>query len=74
MTTPTVEDPLDLLERAFIEEFLRSRGYTPAVLRSMPKRAARQVMAAAAEEASLLLAQIDARRAYLKELRGKSGE
>jgi hypothetical protein len=63
------EDPLDLLERSFIDEFLRSRGYTAEVLAAMPKRAAEQVLADAAEEASLLLAQIDSRRAYLKKLR-----
>lgn len=71
MTPATSEDPLDLLERAFIDEFLRSRGYTPEVLRAMPRRAAEQVEAAAAEEASLLLARIDARYAYLKKLKAE---
>lgn len=69
MTPTNVDDPLDVLERAFIDEFLRSRGYTPEVLQAMPKRAAQQVLAAAAEEASLLLAQIDSRRSYFKKLR-----
>lgn len=74
MAPTTMDDPLDLLERAFIDEFLRSRGYTPQVLEGMPKRAVQQVMADAAEEASLLLAQIDSRRAYLKKLQCEPGE
>lgn len=69
-----IEDPLGLLERSFIEEFLLSRGYTPEVLEAMPRRMAEQVLAEAAESASLLLAQIESRAQYVKQLRGGEEE
>jgi hypothetical protein len=69
--TPTLKDPLAALESAFVDEYLRSRGYSREALEQMPKRTAERLLAEAEEEASLLLAQIDARSQYLKRLESR---
>ena len=66
--TQPLTDPLASLERAFVDEYLRSRGYTREALTHMPKRLAEQILAEAEEEASLFLAQIDARAQLLGRL------
>jgi hypothetical protein len=66
-----LDEPLAVLERAFVEEFLHSRGYTWEMLEQMPKRISERLLAEASEEASLLLARIDSRWNLLKELHGR---
>lgn len=61
-------DPLTALERAFVDESLRSRGYSRELLASMPRHAAERILSEAEEEASLLLAQIDSRARFLRTL------
>lgn len=49
------------LEQALIQEYLSSKGYTPADLRKLPRQQARQIMRAACQHASLKMAEIESR-------------
>lgn len=70
----SMEDPLALLERSLIDEYLTSRGYTPDVLETLPRRTVERILADAGEAASLLMAQIDSRARYIKQLAGDEPE
>jgi hypothetical protein len=63
-----MEPPDAGLERVFIDEFLQARGHTPhSVLQlAEPERAA--LLRAAAEYASLRLAEIESRARYVDEI------
>jgi hypothetical protein len=62
------DSPLAVLEQAFVEEYLRGRGYSRDLLTRLPRASADRILAEAEEEASLLLAQIESRTHYLKNL------
>jgi hypothetical protein len=62
------DSPLAVLEQAFVEEYLRGRGYSRDLLTRLPRATADRILAEAEEEASLLLAQIESRTHYLKNL------
>lgn len=62
------EHPLAALEQAFVDDYLRSRGYTRELLTHLPRRAAERLLAEAEADASLLLAQIESRSHYLSEI------
>lgn len=66
--TSIVNDALAALEAAFVDDYLRSRGYSRETLSELPRRAAERILAEAEAEASLLLAQIEARTHLLHEL------
>jgi predicted GNAT family acetyltransferase len=69
MAEPTRTDgPLAELEEAFVDDYLRGRGYSRALLAHMPRAAANRILAEAEAEASLLLAQIESRTHYLSSL------
>ena len=67
-TSPDVNDALAALEAAFVDDYLQSRGYSREALADLPRRAADRILAEAEAEASLLLAQIEARTHLLREL------
>ena len=59
------EHPLAALEQAFVDEYLRGRGYSRESLAQLPRRIAERLLAEAEAEASVLLAQIESRSHYL---------
>lgn len=69
MAEPTrATGPLAELEAAFVDDYLRGRGYSRDQLARMPRAAADRILAEAEAEASLLLAQIESRTHYLSDL------
>jgi hypothetical protein len=77
MSTPQAEpqatdDPHARLERAFLEEFLRERGYSLAALRTLPEELARQLMTEASTYASSRLTEVEARAHFVDEVHGTS--
>ena len=67
-----LEDPQGRLERAFIEDYLRSIGIDPSRVAELPVERMRVVLRAAAQFAALKLAEVDARAAYVHEIHGAS--
>jgi hypothetical protein len=61
-------DPLAQLERAFIDEFLRQHGHTPATLAALPTIDAHDLLKAASSYASGRLAELEARAHYVRDL------
>ena len=66
-------DPSGIMELQLIEEYLHGRGYTLRSVRALPETERRPLLAAAAEHASLRLAEIDARAQLLDSLHGRPG-
>lgn len=71
---PRMEDPNALLEKAIIEEYLRSRGLTLEALEHLPKRTRTRLMAEASRYASLKLAELEARAHFVDEVHAASKE
>ena len=67
-----LEDPQARLERAFIDEYLRSHDIDPARLGDLPAERRRVVLRDAAQFAALKLAEVDARAAYVHDIHGAS--
>jgi hypothetical protein len=63
-----IEEPHASLERLLIDEFLRARGHTAQTVSQLPAAEAAARISAAAEHASLRLAEIEARAHYVDEL------
>jgi hypothetical protein len=63
-------DPNAGLERAIIEEFIRTRGYDPARLQELPEELRRRVQCDASTHAAARLAEMEARAHYVHELHG----
>lgn len=63
-----VEAPFAALEREYIEEYLRSRGYTLDDVQDLPEPVAHKLMQEASTYASCKLAEIQAREHELHEL------
>jgi hypothetical protein len=61
-------DPNAGLERAMIEEFIRTRGYDPARLQDLPEELRRRVQSDASTHAAARLAEMEARAHYVHEL------
>lgn len=53
------------LERQFMEEYLQERGYCLADLRRLPRDLVRKLMCGACRHASLKLAELEARAAFV---------
>lgn len=66
--TPVLTDPHRDLERAFMEEFLRGRGYDFARLSGLPEEQKTELLKAACLYATTRLAEVEARAHYLHEL------
>jgi len=56
------------LERTFIEEYLRSQGYSLEELDQLSKKLRRKLMADASKYASLKLEEIEARAHFVEEI------
>jgi len=65
---PLMEDRNALLENAFIEEYLRSQGYSLETLDELSKKLRRKLMAEASKYASLKLEEIEARAHFVEEI------
>jgi hypothetical protein len=59
---------LDALECAFIDEFLVDHGHTLQSIRMLPAALREELLGAAAEHASLKLAELECRAHFIKEL------
>jgi hypothetical protein len=65
-----LEDPMALLERAFIEQFLREHHHTLDSIVLLPPDQRRLLMVKATQHATVRLAEVDARSAYVHEIHG----
>jgi hypothetical protein len=63
-----MEDPHAPLERAFIDEFLHTRGHTLRTLTELPPEEMAALLRAAVAHATLRLGEIDARAHYISDL------
>jgi hypothetical protein len=68
---PRLDDLHARLERTLIDEFLESRGYNRESLAGLSADAARALLRAASEHASLKLAEVEARAHYVEEVHGR---
>ena len=62
------QPPLGELERAFIDEFVRMRGYDPAKLAHLPAPEREALLKEASTYASSKLTEVESRSRYLGEL------
>ncbi len=67
---PAARDPDALLERAFIDEYLRDHGYDPHRLHELPEELVKSLMTDASIYASDRLAEIEARAGFVDEVHG----
>ncbi len=69
---PTVhaQDPDALLEKAFLDEYVRGRGYDPRRLQELPEDKVRALMTEASIYASDKLAEIEARAGFVEGMHG----
>ena len=68
--TPPVQDKYAQLERAFIDEFLRTHGHDARTALTLPEGKRLELLAHAAEYAAGRLAEVEARAHYLHEIHG----
>lgn len=68
--TPLAEDPHAQLERAFIDEFLRPRGYSLATLRKLPTDQATELLREASLYASGRLTEVESRAHFVHDIHG----
>ena len=66
--TPLMGDASAPLERAFIEEYLRSQGYSLETLEELSKKLRKKLMTEASRYASLKLEEIEARAHFVDEI------
>jgi DNA-binding transcriptional MerR regulator len=64
--------PQSALERLFIEEYLREKGYCIEELKELPEEEARQIMSEACKYASLKLAEVESRAQFRERIRAPS--
>jgi len=65
-----LEEPQAVLEKRYIEEYLRSKGHTVQSLRELPEAEAKQFMIEASTYASTRLAEMEKRTQLLQALHG----
>lgn len=66
------EGPQSILERRFIEEYLRDKGYRLEELKKLPEEEAKQLMSEACKYASLKLAEVESRAQFRERIRHPS--
>ena len=66
-----MEDPEGQLEKALIEEFLRSRGLDSSTLHALPEHEAKRVLTDASVYAAAKLAEVEARAHFVHEIHSK---
>ena len=67
---PIMQDQHTLLEQAFIDEFLRGRGYDTERLGALPAADLEHLMKQASAYASGKLAEVEARAHYVHDIHG----
>jgi hypothetical protein len=68
MDEATLKDLNAQLERAFIEEYLRSHGWDPHIVQALPADEMAAVLREACLYASAKLAEVEARAHYVQEI------
>jgi hypothetical protein len=68
-----LEEPQAALERAFIDEYLRSRGYTLRTAHDLPAEQLKTLMREASIYAAAKLAEVEARATYVHDIHGAAG-
>ncbi len=66
--------PQSALERRFIKEYLREKGYQLEDLKRLPLKESKQLMTEACRYASLKLAEVESKAKFRKEIRGPSSK
>ena len=69
-----MEDPQAALERAFIEEYLKTRGHSLRSLHDLPEDQVNALLRAASLYAATKLAEVEARATYVHEIHGASSD
>jgi hypothetical protein len=67
---PIEEDPHALMERTFIQEYLKGHGHTLESLHELPEAQAKKLMAEASVYASSKLTEMEARAHFVGEVHG----
>ncbi len=67
---PGTEDPHARLERTFINEYLRERGYDPHKLHELPAATVKQLLTEASQYASAKLTEVESRANFVTEVHG----
>lgn len=65
-----LEDQSARLEQAFIDEFIRLRGYDPAKLHDLPDAERDQLLKQASSHAAARLAEVESRAHYVHDIHG----
>jgi hypothetical protein len=65
-----IEEPEAALERAFIDDYLKTHGHDPRALRMLPEEQVRTILREAVQYAAARLAELEARAHYVNELHG----
>ncbi len=68
MNTEPMEDPNAMLEKALIEEYLKTKGYSHEDLKKLPVELVEKLMKEASQYASLKMEEVKARAHLVKEL------
>ena len=63
-----MEDPNATLEKALIEEYLKTKGYSHEDLKKLPAELVEKLMKEASQYASLKMEEVEARAHLVKEL------
>jgi hypothetical protein len=68
-----LEEPQAALERAFIDDYLRTHGHSLSALHFLPAEQAKNILQQAVFYAATRLAELEARAHYVHELHGALG-
>lgn len=68
---PRSQDRQGELERAFIEQFIRARGYDPLTLHELPEDQRNALLKAASMYAATKLTEVEARAHFVHEIHGE---
>jgi hypothetical protein len=68
--TPMMQDKYFLLERAFIDDFLRLQGYDFHSVQALPEDQRLAMLTEATKYAAVKLAEVEARAHYVHDLHG----
>lgn len=66
------EGPQSALERQYIEEFLKEKGYSLKTLNDLPEEERQELLRAACTYASLKLAEVESRSRFRQEIQTSS--
>jgi hypothetical protein len=65
-----LEEPQAALERAFIDDYLKTHGHDPRTLQTLPEDEVRRILREAVQYAAARLSELEARAHYVNELHG----